>query len=94
MIYEILRHLRREKRYRQISKEVTEAITEYNLRRLDKTLTEAYVESTKEGSTKEQQKAFNQLFIDKASEALARENAVRIRQWTEAILEQEEQATQ
>jgi hypothetical protein len=94
MIYQILRHLRREKRYRQISQQITEPITQYHLRRLDKTLTDAYVESTKEGSTKEQQKAFNQLFIDKASEALARENAVRIRQWTEAILEQEEQATQ
>lgn len=93
MIYELLRGWHRAKRYREISDRIAEIITAESLKRVDKTLMDAYSKATAQGADPEAIKQFNQGLIDKVNQHLAKENAVRVREWTEAILAEEEQAS-
>jgi hypothetical protein len=93
MIYELWTHLRRAKRYRRISEQITRIITEGSQERVDKTLTEAYVQATAQQAPPEAKQNLDrnmQALIDKANDLMSKENARRIRQWTTAILEEEE----
>lgn len=86
-------HLRRVKRYRQISKQITRIITEQSQQRVDKTLTEAYMQATAQQSPPEAKQHLDmnmQALINKANDVMSKENAMRIRQWTTAILDEEE----
>lgn len=89
MILEFLAYRRRLRRYRQLSEVLAPVLTRASLERVDKTLVDAYSKATAQGATPEDLAKFNQGLIDKTNEVLARENAVRIRQWTEAILAEE-----
>jgi len=90
MIYELLRHLHRARRYREISNLIAGSVTATSLERVEKTLQDAYLKSVAQGANPEDLKSFNQQLIDQVNELLAKENGVRVRQWTEAILEAEE----
>jgi aminoglycoside phosphotransferase family enzyme len=93
MIYELWTHLRRSRRYRRISQQITGIITEQSQLRVDKTLTEAYMKATSQQSPPELKQHLDlnmQALIDKANEVMSKENAFRIKQWTTAILEEEE----
>jgi hypothetical protein len=93
MIYTLWTQLRRAKRYREISAQIIPLITHETQRRLDVTLTEAYAKLTAEQSPPEVKQNFKlnmQALIDKSNEVLAKENALRVRQWSTAILEEEE----
>lgn len=92
MIYDLFRAYHRAKRYRQVSALITQAITQESLERVDKTLIDAYSKATAQGAAPEDLKKFDQGLIDKVNNILSRENAVRIKQWTEAILSEEENA--
>lgn len=92
MIYEILRSWHRAKRYREVSALITGLLTVESLKRLDKTLMDAYSKATAQGAAPDEIKKFDQTLIDKVNAVLSRENAVRIREWTEAILAEEERA--
>jgi 16S rRNA C1402 (ribose-2'-O) methylase RsmI len=92
MIYELLRGYHRAKRYREISNHIVGIITAESQHRVDKTLMDAYAKATAQGADPEEIKKFNQGLIDKVNDHMSRENAVRIRQWTEAILEEEQKA--
>jgi hypothetical protein len=92
MIYEALSFARRAKRYREISKLVTPIVTSQSQARVDRTLTDLYEKSIAAGAKPEEAKAFGQQAIDQINEKLAAENAKRVRQWTEAILAEEEKA--
>lgn len=76
-------------RYREVSTAIAGALTRAALERVDKTLTDAYSKAVAQGAKPEDMARFNQQLIDKTNELLSRENGVRIRQWTEAIIEQE-----
>jgi hypothetical protein len=76
-------------RYREVSRAIAAVITSASLGRVDKTLIDAYSKATAQGASPQDLKRFDQAFIDKINEALSRENALRVRQWTEAILEEE-----
>lgn len=89
MLLELLALCRRRRRYQRLSEVIAPTITAASQQRVDKTLTDAYSKATAQGATPEDLKAFNQTVINKANEVLAKENAVRIRQWTEAIIEEE-----
>lgn len=93
MIYEFWSHLRRVKRYREISNQIIKIITEQSQRRVDTTLTEAYVKATAQESPAEAKQHLDlnmQALINKANDVMSKENAMRIRQWTIAILDEEE----
>lgn len=93
MLYELWTHLRRAKRYREISEQIIRIITEGSQERIDKTLTEAYMQATSQQSPPEAKANLDmnmQALINKANEVMSRENAMRIRQWTTAILDEEE----
>lgn len=92
MIYDLLRTYHRARRYRQVSALITEAMTRESLERVDKTLVDAYSKATAQGASLEDAKKFDQSLIDKVNNVLSRENAIRVRQWTEAILAEEENA--
>lgn len=92
MIYDLLRSYHRARRYRQVSALITQAITHESLERVDKTLIDAYSKATAQGAAPEDIKKFDQGLIDKVNNVLSKENAIRVRQWTEAILEEEEKA--
>ena len=92
MIYELLRGWYRAKRYREISDRIVAIITEESQERVDKTLMDAYAKATAQGADPEEVKKFNQGLIDKVNNHLSKENAVRVREWTEAILAEEERA--
>jgi len=89
MIFELLSAWHRGRRYREISNRIVEAITIESQHRLDRTLVDAYARSTREGATEDDKKGFNQGAIERANDILSRENAKRVRQWTEAILDEE-----
>lgn len=96
MINEFLRGYRRAqraKRYHEISDRIVAIITAESQHRVDKTLMDAYAKATAQGADPENIKKFDQSLIDKVNDHMAKENAVRVRQWTEAILEEEERAT-
>lgn len=93
MILEAWKHMGRIERYREISKLVIPIITEQSQERIDKTLTEAYMQATAQGAPPEAKQNLDanmQALINKANEVMAKENALRIKQWTTAILEEEE----
>lgn len=93
MILEVARHMGRIQRYREITKLIIPIITEQSQERVDKTLTEAYMQATSQQAPPEAKENLNanmQALIDKANEVMAKENAFRIRQWTNAILDEEE----
>lgn len=93
MIYELWSQLRRARRYREISQQIVPIITDQSQQRIDKTLTEAYMQATSQQAPAEAKENLNQnmqALIDKANEVMAKENAFRIKQWTVAILEEEE----
>lgn len=90
MIYDLLRAYHRARRYREVSALITQAMTQESLERVDKTLVDAYSKATAQGAAPEDIKKFDQGLIDKVNNVLSQENAIRIRQWTEAILEQEQ----
>src|SRR5215475_10002535 len=79
-----------EQRYRTLSAAIAPAITAESLKRVDKTLVEAYSRATAQGATPEDLKKFDQNLIDKTNEVLSKENGRRVRQWTLAILEAEQ----
>jgi DNA-binding GntR family transcriptional regulator len=77
-------------RYRRIADLVTPLITHESLRRLDATLEELRAKAL--ASSKDAQELnqhFHQGIIDKVNEILSVENAWRIRQWTQKILDEE-----
>jgi hypothetical protein len=90
MLLELLTLYQRRRRYRRLSEIIAPVITEASQQRVDKTLTDAYSKATAQGASPEDIKNFNQTVINKANEVLAKENALRIRQWTEAILDEEQ----
>jgi hypothetical protein len=90
VIYELLRGWHRARRYREISDLIVGIITKESQERVDKTLMDAYAKATAQGADPEKIKEFNQSLIDKVNAHLAMENAVRVREWTEAILAEEE----
>jgi len=90
VIYELLRHLNRARRYREISALVTGVITHESQQRVEKTLQDAYQKAIAQGAKPEDAKGFNQGLIDSINELLAAENGKRVRQWTMSILEEEE----
>ena len=92
MIYELLRAWRRAKRYREISDLIVGIVTKESQDRVDKTLMDAYAKATAQGADPEKITKFNQDLIDKVNQHLAKENAIRVREWTEAILAEEEKA--
>jgi hypothetical protein len=90
---EIWTHVRRAKRYREISGQIAGIITEQSQQRVDKTLTEAYTKATAQMAPPELKQHLDlnmQALIDKANDVMSKENAFRIKQWTTAILEEEE----
>jgi hypothetical protein len=89
MLLELLALIRRRRRYQRLSELIAPIITEASQQRVDKTLVDAYSKAVAQGATPEDLKKFNQSMIDKTNEVLAKENGFRIRQWTEAILEEE-----
>lgn len=92
MIYELLRGWHRAQRYREISNRIVGIITKESQERVDKTLIDAYTKATAQGADPEEIKKFDQNLIDKVNSVLSKENAIRVRQWTEAIIEEEEKA--
>lgn len=93
MILEAARHMGRIQRYREITKLIIPIITQQSQERVDKTLTEAYMQATSQQAPPEAKENLNanmQALIDKANEVMAKENAFRIKQWTTAILDEEE----
>lgn len=90
--FRILFRAQRLKRYQEISDKIAGIITAESQGRVDKTLMDAYSKATAQGADPEEIKRFNQGLIDKVNDHLSRENAVRVRQWTEAILAEEEKA--
>jgi hypothetical protein len=90
MILDLLAYLRRVRRYREVSNLIMQTITEQSQLRVDKSLSEAYLKAHAAGASEEQMKGFDQKFIDLINEKLSAENAVRIRQWTNAILNEED----
>lgn len=93
MIYELLGFLHRRRRYREISAQITAIITSQSQARVDRTLTDLYERSVAAGAKPDEAKAFGQQKIDEIQERLAAENALRVRQWTEALLDQEAKAS-
>jgi DNA-binding GntR family transcriptional regulator len=77
-------------RYRRIADLIAPLITHESLRRLDATLEElrAKAMASSKDATQLNQR-FHQGIIDKVNELLATENAWRIRQWTQKILDEE-----
>jgi hypothetical protein len=92
MIYQFFAFLHRVRRYREISQSILGIITSQSQARVDKTLTDLYEKSIAAGAKPEEARSFTQAKIDEIHEVLAKENAKRVRQWTEAILEAEEKA--
>jgi hypothetical protein len=92
VIYELLCAWRRAKRYREISDLIVGIVTKESQDRVDKTLMDAYAKATAQGADPEKITKFNQDLIDKVNQHLAKENAIRVREWTEAILAEEEKA--
>lgn len=93
MILEAAKHMGRIQRYREISKVLIPIITEQSQQRIDKTLTEAYMQATSQQAPEEAKQNLDlnmQALINKANEVMSKENALRIRQWTQAILDEEE----
>jgi len=90
MILELLSLLNRRRRYERISELITPIITAQSQQRVDRTLSEAYVKATAQGADPEEIKKFDQHLIDKINEKLSIENAKRIREWAETIIDQEE----
>lgn len=89
MLLELLALSRRRRRYQRLSEIIAPTITAASQARVDKTLIDAYSKATAQGASAEDIKSFSQNVIDKANEVLAKENALRIRQWTQAIIEEE-----
>ena len=90
MIFELLAQARRRKRYERYAELLAPIITAESQRRLDATLSDARSKAIATGKTPEEVAGqFGQAVIDRANDLLSRENAVRIRQWTEAILDAE-----
>jgi hypothetical protein len=90
VIYELLAFLHRRRRYQIVSELLIPIITKETQARLDKTLTDAYEKSLAQGASPEEARGFSQDLVNKVNELLARENGLRVRQWTEAILDMEE----
>lgn len=93
MILEVARHMGRIQRYREITKLIIPIITRESQERIDKTLTEAYMQATSQQAPPEAKQNLDanmQALINKANEVMSKENAMRIRQWTNAILDEEE----
>jgi hypothetical protein len=77
-------------RYRRLSDLIAPIITAESQRRLDATLSDLRAKAVAASQTQQDlQRHFSQAHIDKANELLAAENAWRIRQWTEKILDEE-----
>jgi hypothetical protein len=77
------------RRYRQVSDLVTNVLTLEAQRRLQATMEDAYSKAIAAGATQEQISGSLGAMGDKAHAYAAVENAKRIGQWTEAILETE-----
>jgi hypothetical protein len=90
MIYNFLKFLHRHRRYREVSNLIIGIITAESQKRLDKTLSDAYTKARAQGAKEEDLKAFNQKLVDDANAFLAKENGIRVRQWTDSILDAEE----
>ena len=89
MIYDLLKFLHRRRRYREVSNLLIGILTTESQKRLDKTLSDAYTKARAQGAKEEDIKGFNQKLVDDANAFLAKENGVRIRDWTNAILDAE-----
>ncbi|SRR5260221_1777993 len=86
---EALVYARRAQRYREISSKVTEIITRETQMRLGRSLADAYLKATGQGSSEEDRKNFATQ-IGNVNFIMSKENANRIREWTVAILDEEE----
>lgn len=86
---EALIYARRAQRYREISSKVTEIITRETQVRMGRSLADAYLKATGQGSPEEDKKQFAS-HIGQVNFIMAKENANRIREWTSAIMEEEE----
>lgn len=84
-----LKEQKRARRYREVSAQVTEIITQHSQQRVSRTLADAYLKATGQGSTDEDRQKFGTHIAD-VHIILSKDNASRIRQWTESILEEEE----
>ena len=90
MIYDILRILHRRRGYREVSALIIQELTKRSQERMDRTLTEAYEQGLAQGVNAEELKSATQKMIENVNEILAKENARRIKQWTDSILEAED----
>jgi hypothetical protein len=90
VIYDILRILHRRRRYREVSALIIQVLTKRSQERMDRTLTEAYEQGLAQGVNAEELKSATQKMIENVNEILAKENARRIKQWTDSILEAED----
>jgi hypothetical protein len=90
VIYDLFRLVHRRRRYREVSVLIIQEITRKSQERMDRSLTEAYQQGLAKGIDSDQLKQTTQKMVDAVNEVLSKENARRIRQWTESILEEEE----
>lgn len=77
-------------RYRRIAELITPILTAESQRRLDVTMQDGYSKALAAGATQEAINQASAAMGERAHAFASVENAKRIRQWTEAILEAEE----
>jgi hypothetical protein len=79
-----------QRRYRRIADLITPVLTLESQRRLDATMQDAYSKAMAGGATQEALNQASAAMGERAHSFASRENAKRIRQWTEEILATEE----